>query len=397
MMYVILLISILLIAPVMAQDWGPMQYIWWDEGPPISSPGIFNPSYCDDDSMLYFDGFLRYGYSYPDIWSAQFDGLICHNAMALPYPINLPGQPEIINAMPSISAGGDTLFFCSDRPGTYGGLDIWMSIKVDTIWGEQVNLGDSVNSELDELAPHYAPGIQTLFFDRLEEPINDHFGLYSSIYQGDGIWQTAQRLPEIINPIEYGSHDAYYNELDSTLYFNLGFFGEDIYISKNINGEWTEPLDLNDNVNGLWTPNINDWVSTRGACLSADGQLLFYSKGIWEYHCIDFTSALFFSEWTVDIDEVNEPLVPNDISMSIYPNPSNTTFHIQIEHLATPSNLKIYNMLGRLVNKFALNADDYMIEWNGTDTDGAHVSTGMYFAVVESDGLQLARKMVLLK
>jgi len=387
------IVWLFLLGGLQAQGWGPMRFIDFDEYPPISSPGIFNPSYCDNDSMLYFDGFFRYGYIYPDIWNAQFDGFICHNAMALPYPINLPEQPEIINAMPSISKSGDTLFFCSNRTGTYGGLDIWMSIKDDTTWGEPINLGDSINTELYEFSPYYAAGISTLFFDRLEQQVNFHFGLYSSIYLGDGIWQGAQRMPVIINPIDHGNCSPYFHEDDNMLYFNR--FGN-IYRSEYIDNVWTEPQILNDNVNGLWIPNIYNRVATRRPWISNDGNFLFFSKDIWEYNCIDFTSFLFFSENTVGIDDLKN--MPSDLSLdiNIYPNPSNAQTTISYS-LPTPTGVKIeiYDLLGRKIETIATGiqpAGHHQIIW-----DAGNRPSGVYFYKLQAGDYEETKKMVFMK
>ena len=223
MKYVFLLISILFITPVMAQDWGEMQPIGWDAGPPFGPPGVYNPSYCDEDSILYFDGYLRFGVNQGGIWASNLDSLDQYgqrkwsDPVALPEPINLPQEPEIINAMASITESGDSLFFCSDRQGTYGGLDIWISVKQDESWSDSVNLGDMVNSELDEQSPHSVSSINTLFFDRLEQRIGYHFGLYKSLYLGDNVWQSAERLPEIINPLDYGGFAPFFDVFNSKL------------------------------------------------------------------------------------------------------------------------------------------------------------------------------------
>ncbi len=51
---------------------------------------------------------------------------------------------------PYMAADGVTMYFSSDRPGGYGGYDIWMTKKLDDTWlhwTTPVNVGDSVNSD----------------------------------------------------------------------------------------------------------------------------------------------------------------------------------------------------------------------------------------------------------
>ena len=55
----------------------------------------------------------------------------------------------------SLSKGNDTLYFCSNKPGGYGGEDIYMSIKLpDGTWGKPLNLGSEINTEYDETYPN---------------------------------------------------------------------------------------------------------------------------------------------------------------------------------------------------------------------------------------------------
>jgi tetratricopeptide (TPR) repeat protein len=55
---------------------------------------------------------------------------------------------------PSISADGKTLYFSSDRKGGYGGMDLYRSQRVNDSWTEPVNLGEGINTPLDEVFPY---------------------------------------------------------------------------------------------------------------------------------------------------------------------------------------------------------------------------------------------------
>jgi len=53
-----------------------------------------------------------------------------------------------------LTKNNDTLYFCSNRPEGYGGLDIYISVKLpDGSWGKPFNLGPSINTEFNESYP----------------------------------------------------------------------------------------------------------------------------------------------------------------------------------------------------------------------------------------------------
>ncbi|MEM7038770.1 MAG: hypothetical protein AAF570_17415, partial [Bacteroidota bacterium] len=71
---------------------------------------------------------------------------------------NLPFQmgDGAHNFHPAIHPSGDAVIFASDRPGGYGGVDLYMVKKQPNgEWGEAVNLGPDINTDGDELFPTF--------------------------------------------------------------------------------------------------------------------------------------------------------------------------------------------------------------------------------------------------
>ncbi len=65
----------------------------------------------------------------------------------------------------SMTADGHYLYFSSERGGGYGGRDIYRAtLQADSTWGHVVNLGDSINTALDDDAPFIHPDGVTLFY-----------------------------------------------------------------------------------------------------------------------------------------------------------------------------------------------------------------------------------------
>ncbi len=65
---------------------------------------------------------------------------------------------------PSLTKDGKTLYFASDKPGGYGGVDIYVSSReIGGQWGTPVNLGPKINTSGDEMFPDIAED-GTLYF-----------------------------------------------------------------------------------------------------------------------------------------------------------------------------------------------------------------------------------------
>ena len=54
---------------------------------------------------------------------------------------------------PSINPEGSKLYFSSDMPGGYGGMDIYVSTWRDSLWSKPINLGPRVNTAGEDLFP----------------------------------------------------------------------------------------------------------------------------------------------------------------------------------------------------------------------------------------------------
>jgi hypothetical protein len=98
------------------------------------------------------------------------------------------------------------------------------------------------------------------------------------------------------------------------------------------------------------------------------------------------------------------PEPPNDIeeiSISYYPNPFNPTTTIEY-NLPTEGNVKleVYNTLGQLVNVLIegnQSAGRQRVTWNGKDSFGSSVSSGLYFYRIKTNSFSQVKKMILMK
>jgi len=134
-------------------------------GPTVNSSAFdCDPSMSADVLTLYFSSTRSGGFGNFDIW------VTTRATKNDPWgtPVNL--GPTVNSSpdedAPSISPDGLLLFFYSNRPGGYGGADIWMTTRATKYgaWGTPVNLGASVNSSAREWAPDISSDGCTLLF-----------------------------------------------------------------------------------------------------------------------------------------------------------------------------------------------------------------------------------------
>lgn len=70
------------------------------------------------------------------------------------------------NQHPAISRNGLSLYYSSDRSGTFGKLDIWVSQRpsLEDSWGTPQNLGPNINSAGNDFAPAFTPDGHWMYF-----------------------------------------------------------------------------------------------------------------------------------------------------------------------------------------------------------------------------------------
>jgi TolB protein len=136
-----------------------------------------------------------------DIWISR------HSAWgwgpAEPVPFNSSGR----DFDPAFSSDGRFVFFCSDRPGSLGGDDIYQVSVTSSGFGEAVNLGPSVNGAGNEFAPMLSPDRTRLLFSSDRPGGKGGHDLFTVRRSGDG-FDPATRLAGDLNTAA--------NEFDAT-------------------------------------------------------------------------------------------------------------------------------------------------------------------------------------
>ncbi|HTA61030.1 MAG TPA: OmpA family protein [Bacteroidia bacterium] len=108
----------------------------------------------------------------------------------------------------AFSADGNTLYFVSNRPGGFGGRDLYISKKTPTgDWAKAKNMGPTINTPYDEDSPFiHADGVIFSFSSNGHNTMGG-FDIFNSILSNDSVWS------EVMNvgyPINTTDDDVFY-------------------------------------------------------------------------------------------------------------------------------------------------------------------------------------------
>jgi outer membrane protein OmpA-like peptidoglycan-associated protein len=105
---------------------------------------------------------------------------------------------EYSSAHPTINADGTKLYFSSDMPGGFGGMDLYVSELENGRWGPPMNLGPNINTEGNELFPFIHKS------GRLYYASDGQLGLggldiYYIDSKGEGTWSNPENIGAPVN------------------------------------------------------------------------------------------------------------------------------------------------------------------------------------------------------
>jgi len=131
-----------------------------------------------------------------NIYESDFDGTTWTEPVKLPAPIN----SKFDETHASLSSDNNVMFFTSDRPGGYGGLDIYQVRRLpDGSWGLPKNLGPEINTEYDEETPIIHPDGKTLFFSSEGHNSMGNLDIFYSHVKADSSWSEPVNIGYPIN------------------------------------------------------------------------------------------------------------------------------------------------------------------------------------------------------
>ena len=113
--------------------------------------------------------------------------------------IGKPVNTGAWDAQPSFAADGSALYFVSNRPGGYGGRDIWVSYLDENMkLSTPENLGPNINTKYDDQCPFIHADQQTLYFTSNGWPGMGNSDIFISRKIDSG-WTKAENIGYPIN------------------------------------------------------------------------------------------------------------------------------------------------------------------------------------------------------
>jgi len=179
------------------------------------------------------DGKTLYMYS-----SADYDGIIYssqfENGVWAPYvKLNENINTKYWESHATISHDNKKLYFTTNRKGTLGGLDIYVSSRDSTgDWGPAVNLGPVINTPYNEESPFLSEDDKTLFFSSRGHFNMGGYDIFYSNLLDNGEWSVPLNVGYPMNstdddvffkPLKEG-YEGYYAKENPA-----GFGKQDIY------------------------------------------------------------------------------------------------------------------------------------------------------------------------
>ncbi|MEZ5055856.1 MAG: OmpA family protein [Saprospiraceae bacterium] len=132
---------------------------------------------------------------------------------------------------PALSPDGNTLYFASDMPGGFGGMDLYLSKKESGRWGPPENLGPQVNTEGNEVFP-FVDQTNRLYFSSDGLIGLGGLDIYYTKEKAPAEWSMPENLGYPINTVS-DDFSIIFNKEGTCGYFTSdrtgGVGGDDLY------------------------------------------------------------------------------------------------------------------------------------------------------------------------
>ncbi len=218
----------------------------WEDPVPLEGP--INTAGAEDSAFIIPDGSTMYLFFTPDasvpaneqlfdevtgIWRSDWNGTGWDEPTRvwLQYPdkLALDGAPFILN---------DTMWFASAREG-YTGMNLFTASYRDQAWKDWTYAGDLINEDYQVGEMHIGADGTELFFHSDRPGTKGQYDLWVSELQ-DGHWQAPVNLAPLNTPENEGW--PFLTEDGQELWFTRTYMGSpSVWRSTKVNGTWGAP------------------------------------------------------------------------------------------------------------------------------------------------------------
>jgi outer membrane protein OmpA-like peptidoglycan-associated protein len=164
----------------------------------------------------------------------------------------------------SLSSDGKTLYFTSNRPGGFGGQDIYLSkLNEKNDWGPAINLGPSINTPYNEESPFISYSDSILYFSSQGHLNIGGYDVFYSKRNGENEWNQPINMG---SPVSTPDDDLFYFPMENGLHGLMSRLEDssnssyDIYRYKYIAFPNTPRYRLRGNINDTSGMGYDDYL-----------------------------------------------------------------------------------------------------------------------------------------
>lgn len=183
------------------ENWGPAKNI----GPPINTEAHEATIGTSVDGQIVF--IYKDDIDSGSIYLTSMQG----ETWTMPEKIGGDVNSKHWESHATLSADGNTLYFVSNRPGGFGGRDIYRCKKLPNgQWSKAMNLGHGINTPYEEDSPFLQPGSNNLYFSSQGHKSMGGFDIFFSHPIDTGIYGGWSEPENMGYPVNTPGDDIFY-------------------------------------------------------------------------------------------------------------------------------------------------------------------------------------------
>ena len=175
-----------------------------------SDGSYYTTSLSHDGSQLFL---IKDNVSNKDIYISKYENGLWTRVQALDKKIN-----SLYNETgASISKDGNTIYFSSDKPGGYGGIDIYYAKLINGKWGKPVNFEAPVNTSFDDDRPLISSSGDTIFYSTNGRETIGKMDIFFAVKSKEDMWESLTNIGVPYNTVS-NDYLGYYMKSGGNVY-----------------------------------------------------------------------------------------------------------------------------------------------------------------------------------